>query len=68
MDEAGAIPLDASSAPKALVAITDGNDSDLNDGASPTNSSSSSKRLNVAMESDNNEISAASREEDRWTQ
>ena len=68
MDEAQIIPRDASGAPKALLAITDGNGNDLKGGASPTNSSSSSKRLKVTMDSDNNEILAASREEDRRTQ
>ncbi|XBI43638.1 hypothetical protein VPH35_108385 [Triticum aestivum] len=68
MDEAGVNPRDVPGALKALLAITDGKYNDHEDGVSPTNSSSSSKRLEVTMDSGNNEISAASCEEDHRTQ
>ena len=57
LEEVGTIPGDVPDAPKALLAITDGNDNDPVVDASPTGSSSSSRRLKVNKDSDNNEIS-----------
>ncbi|XBI88518.1 hypothetical protein VPH35_026482 [Triticum aestivum] len=54
--------------PTQLLAITDGNGDDLGAGVSPSSSTSSSKRLKLASDTEKNEISAASLEEDRLMQ
>ena len=68
MDNSGDDVLNTTSTPKAILAITDGNGQDLGDNASPSSSTSSSKRVKLSLIHDTNEISAASREEDRRTQ
>ncbi|XBH81557.1 hypothetical protein VPH35_107098 [Triticum aestivum] len=68
MDIAGDEGMHTSNQPKTLLAITDGNGKDVGEATSPSSSTSSSKRAKLSQELITNEISAASREEDRRTQ
>ena len=68
MDNSGDDVLNTANNPKAILAITDGNGQDLGEYASPSSSTSSSKRVKLSLIHDTNDILTASREEDRRTQ
>ena len=68
MDNSSDDVLNSANNPKAILAITDGNGRDLGENASPSSSTSCSKCVKLSLIHDTNEMSAASREEDRRTQ
>ncbi|KAF7049887.1 hypothetical protein CFC21_058341 [Triticum aestivum] len=68
MDIAGDVDVHTSNQTKTLLAITDGSRKDEGETSSPSSSTSSSKRAKLSQDHTNNEISAASLEEDRRMQ